>query len=392
MSTRYIRDLRIGIPTLGNENWLGGVSYVEALFSSIRSLPLSEQPQLYLVSQQPEWLTLYIPTVKMADGIILLGPALAPFAASLPPSSHYSSSYEEMFEHLDFYFPGNLDMSSRLPAAFWIYDFQHACIPEMFSDEERRDRDREFRAISERESILVLSSWHSEQDFHRLFPHARVATRVMSFFSRHPKEWYTKNPADTVKKYSLPENFLICCNQFWTHKNHLRLFEAIAALKARGLAVNLVCTGPKSDHRAPDYFNEVMQRITALGINELVHIIGTIPREDQIQLLRASMALVQPSLFEGWSTVVEDGRAFGKTMILSDFPVHQEQNPKYGIFFDRYSSEDLAAKIMLSLPGLSPGPDLEREMEAQNEVKTLAQGCGRTLCDIALQRLDAAES
>jgi glycosyltransferase involved in cell wall biosynthesis len=42
-------------------------------------------------------------------------------------------------------------------------------------------------------------------------------------------------------------------------------------------------------------------------------------------LLRASLALVNPSQFEGWSTSVEEAKSFGVPMILSDLDVHREQ-------------------------------------------------------------------
>lgn len=38
-------------------------------------------------------------------------------------------------------------------------------------------------------------------------------------------------------------------------------------------------------------------------------------------------ALLNPSRFEGWSTTVEEAKAAGTPMILSDIPVHREQAP-----------------------------------------------------------------
>jgi glycosyltransferase involved in cell wall biosynthesis len=42
-------------------------------------------------------------------------------------------------------------------------------------------------------------------------------------------------------------------------------------------------------------------------------------------LLRASLALINPSRFEGWSTTVEEAKSFGVPLILSDIDVHREQ-------------------------------------------------------------------
>ena len=77
--------------------------------------------------------------------------------------------------------------------------------------------------------------------------------------------------------------------------------------------------------------------------------------------MRHSLAVIQPSLFEGWSTVVEDARCLGKKMILSDFPVHLEQDPPESVFFDRNSPEQLAELIGEWWTQLSSGPDVDQE-------------------------------
>jgi hypothetical protein len=38
-------------------------------------------------------------------------------------------------------------------------------------------------------------------------------------------------------------------------------------------------------------------------------------------------------LFEGWSTVIEDARGFGRPLIVSDIPVDREQADSDTIFF-----------------------------------------------------------
>jgi hypothetical protein len=59
---------------------------------------------------------------------------------------------------------------------------------------------------------------------------------------------------------------------------------------------------------------------------------GLIERKEQIQLLRRCVAVVQPSLFEGWSTIIEDARIFGKR---TDVDIPQEQNPERSVLSRR---------------------------------------------------------
>ena len=55
---------------------------------------------------------------------------------------------------------------------------------------------------------------------------------------------------------------------------------------------------------------------------------------------------MQPSLFEGWSTVVEDAKCLNKFIFLSDLPVHREQNPANVCFFDPYDEDALTDKLL----------------------------------------------
>jgi hypothetical protein len=80
---------------------------------------------------------------------------------------------------------------------------------------------------------------------------------------------------------------------------------------------------------------------------------------------------VQPSLFEGWSTVVEDARSLGKPIVLSDLAVHQEQAPPDGIFFERTSSASLTEALLRAWNSYSAGPDQKKETTARRNAPEL---------------------
>jgi glycosyltransferase involved in cell wall biosynthesis len=61
--------------------------------------------------------------------------------------------------------------------------------------------------------------------------------------------------------------------------------------------------------------------------------------------MQVSDALINPSLFEGWSTTVEEARALGVPLILSDLAIHREQVGEIAHFFDRWSADSLAETL-----------------------------------------------
>ena len=44
--------------------------------------------------------------------------------------------------------------------------------------------------------------------------------------------------------------------------------------------------------------------------------------------------LINPSKSEGWSSTVEQAKSMGKLVLLSNLPVHKEQNPSRSFFFN----------------------------------------------------------
>ena len=60
---------------------------------------------------------------------------------------------------------------------------------------------------------------------------------------------------------------------------------------------------------------------------------GIVPYDDMMSLIYHSIAIINPSKFEGWSSSVEQAKSMGKKILLSDIDVHKEQNPNRGIFF-----------------------------------------------------------
>jgi hypothetical protein len=68
--------------------------------------------------------------------------------------------------------------------------------------------------------------------------------------------------------------------------------------------------------------------------------------------MKHSLAIVQPSLFEGWSTVIEDAKSLGVGVIASSLEVNKEQLMDKGVFFSPHDDKKLA-NILTSFKGLN---------------------------------------
>ena len=61
----------------------------------------------------------------------------------------------------------------------------------------------------------------------------------------------------------------------------------------------VVCTGNTNEYRDPHYFGRLLSGISQAGLRESMILPGFVPREDLYALMRQSVAVLQPSLFEG---------------------------------------------------------------------------------------------
>jgi len=190
-------------------------------------------------------------------------------------------------------------------------------------------------------------------------------------------------PTDGAEEESTPARFFLVCNQFWKHKNHQVVFEALRILRSRGVQPLVLCTGALEDYRGDEYVRSLRTLLAEPGLSEQVQLLGLVSRERLVSLMRRALAVIQPSLFEGWSTVVEDARMLGRPCLLSDLPVHREQDPPGARFFPPESAEALADLIADMWEHGTPGPDLAAEAAARETACAQQLAFGREFLALA---------
>jgi glycosyltransferase involved in cell wall biosynthesis len=132
--------------------------------------------------------------------------------------------------------------------------------------------------------------------------------------------------------------------------------------------VQVLATGNPSDHRQPGHFADLMERAAHAGVAATFRCLGTLPYTDLLTLMRGSVAVVNPSLFEGWSTTVEEAKSLGKRIVLSDLPVHREQAPARGVYFNPRDAEDLAEKLWQVWSSFDADADASAALAAAQEL------------------------
>lgn len=256
----------------------------------------------------------------------------------------------------------------------WIPDFQHLYLPEMFSKEEIEYRNKNFKRMAKLSDIVILSSYDALKDYKAFMPEYADKARVLHFVSYFDKHLYKETDlimSSVFKKYSIPKRYFYIPNQFWKHKNHKIVIEALSILRKKGYRdIHVVCSGNTSDWRNPEYFDGLIDFINKEGLSKNIHILGMIEYKEVICLLRYSIALLQPSLFEGWSSIVEEAKSIGKNCILSNLNVHLEQNPPDSIYFDPHNADQLAEILERTNDQYTSSPNEKLEKTAQELIES----------------------
>ena len=389
-------DLTIGLVPEGGTAWIAGVIYLENIVRAVRALGEARLELCFVADADHQFgrgsrLTVDVPTYFYTHR------SHRPWEAAWNSvkARRAPQSLEALARRigLSVLFPLQAPPRDALPVPWigWIPDFQHKRRPEFFSVEQQAERDGRFQRIVDEASHIVVSSHDARADLMRWFPTSDARISVLQFRSALDPRWFDPNPRTVAAQLDLPLKYLTYPSQLWAHKNHHTVFAALGMLRARGRTdIVLACTGHEYDDRRPKYVEGLKEEIVRLGIQSQVRVLGLLDRQAQIQVMRASAAVVQASFFEGWSALIEDSRALGKRMFVSDIPVHREQNPQDAAYFSPDSSEELADLIDAAWPHLAPGPDLDREHRARDEQGMLIRDFACCFVDIVGRARGAA--
>jgi glycosyltransferase involved in cell wall biosynthesis len=382
--------LRLIVPIYSQYlGWMGGEVYISNFIRLLSSLPDAQRPELILMqmSHLGSRLDDFVRRLAEHDAVVaiidrkgsprLIKPHLRERLEAKGASARwtvYLSGVRATFPVL------YIETQARfLPnPVFWIPDFQHRCLPHLFEAAELAERDACFTAIAENRHSLVLSSRAALADYRRFFPAASTRDYVWRFHSFIAED-ANAAPA-SISEHRLPEKYYYVANQFWAHKDHATAFRALAKARAAGRPMQIVCTGGADDYRNSSYFVSLISLLEQEGIKDSVHFLGLVSRQQQAWIFRHAAAVIQPSQFEGWSTVVEDAKALGCPVIASDLAVHREQLENQGFFFETGDAEDLARVVLETWDRMEPRSDSDRETDARRTTaRLLSDAAGKFL-------------
>ena len=151
----------------------------------------------------------------------------------------------------------------------------------------------------------------------------------------------TDERVDFDAHYKLPSKFLFYPAQFWPHKNHLRLLDAIHKVSIDACPdVQLVLSGAKCYR-----YEQLKLFADERGLSKRVHFVGYVPDEDVRGFYVRARALVMPTFFGPTNIPPLEALRTGCPAIVSGVYGMPEQSGDAALYFDPKSVVEMAERI-----------------------------------------------
>ena len=219
-----------------------------------------------------------------------------------------------------------------IPVIAWIPDFQHRYLSYLFSKYAYWKRELGFYAQILGGRYIMLSSEDARKDCEYFYKKSIGKTSVVKFATSAKVIQVDTKPI--LALYNLPEHFFFLPNQFWKHKNHKCVIDALKIARDKGHHLVVAVSGKQFDPRDSNHFPSLKKLIAENQLEQSFILLGVIPYQHIQVLMSQCLALINPSKFEGWSTTVEEAKSLGVPMILSSLAVHKEQASDNADYFD----------------------------------------------------------
>ena len=241
-------------------------------------------------------------------------------------------------------FGGSEFSSADRPTVAILYDLQHRRYPQFFDAAEIAKREDNLRSHGRGSVMAAISNFVRDSAIEAGAIAESAISTVYIRLQHRIAEVDGRRAAQVLHGLGLSaDNYLLYPANFWPHKNHEALLEALSIARSQGLPRNLklVCTGAPSERSAA-----VAAAADALGLHESVVIPGFLDDTQFAALLRFARGVVFPSLYEGFGMPVIEAMAVNCPVACSDATSLSEIAADAALLFDPEQPSDIARAIL----------------------------------------------
>lgn len=323
---RYIQNLLLELPGLTDDvNWVvffhdkaqadevltpmvrGELSRLEIRFAPVRHYTFAEQLQMPAILAAAQLDLLHVPHFNIALG----------YQGKLVITIHDLLWHEQR----------GIGVTTLPAVYYWLKHWVYGWV---------------VRAAITRAKQILVPAETIKQTVARFYPQAvtKVAVTPEGIGSAFAAE-LKKSPQPTLSQLQsrIASKTLVYVGSLYPHKNVEVVLQALQQLPDW----KLILVGSRSVFQ-----EETLARAQALNVATQVEWKGFLSDQELVPLLQRSMALVQPSLSEGFGLTGVEAMACGVSVIASDIPIFHEVYQDGAIYFSPQSAAELV-KVLSDL-------------------------------------------
>lgn len=234
------------------------------------------------------------------------------------------------------------------PFVFTLHDMQERYFPDFFSKKDKVLRWLSRRTLTRDADKIICESSFVKKD---IINFIGLNESKISVIQSPPPEIFLNFKFDEKRfqivkdKYNLTEKFIFYPAQYWFHKNHFKLVEAFKIVSKTFDDVHLILTGSKTNNYSVQNYNNLLQRIDELSLQDRVKHLGYVDYEDLPYLYKTSQFLVMPTLFESVSIPIYEAFALEVAVCSSNVVALPEQVGDAGLIFNPNDIYDIAENM-----------------------------------------------
>lgn len=231
------------------------------------------------------------------------------------------------------------------PYFFTVWDLNHRTdpyFPELCNNGQFSEREKVYYPILAAASRVIIGNEIGKKHIEKYYNVSPDNIRINPMFT--PNYVYEVEPdVSVLSKFNIQKDkFIIYPAQFWTHKNHIRLIEAMSILNKEGSDLKAILTGSDKGN-----FEYIKKKVKEYNIEDKVIFTGFITQAELICLYKNAYALVYLSLCGPDNIPPLEAMALNCPAIVSGIEGHREQLKDCALFFEQLNATDLANKIKL---------------------------------------------
>ncbi len=231
-----------------------------------------------------------------------------------------------------------------LPYIATVWDIQHRLqpwFPEVSQSGMWKWREDFYATFLRRAAYILTPNMVGQQELSLFYGLPPEKFRVLP----HPSPVINRISDEKVKnvlaKYHLNRGFLFYPAGFWPHKNHANLLMALKTLKNKfGETKHLVLVG--SDKGNLEYVRKLVKTI---GLEEQVHFLNFVARDELIALYQEAYALTYLSLFGPENLPPLEAFQCNCPVIVADYSGARQQFGEAAVFVNGLDPEAIADAI-----------------------------------------------